>query len=112
MADQELSLTKQSFIECQPMLSALGDENRQNILLALVNTTCQTGLRVGEITSLVNLSRPAVSHHLKILREAGLIKKRQEGTMNFYAADIRTNFTKLQQLLTAVQQLQAVHDHD
>ncbi|WP_125767206.1 ArsR/SmtB family transcription factor [Lapidilactobacillus wuchangensis] len=112
MTNQAALMTKKSFVECQPMLTALGDENRQNILLALVNTTCQTGLRVGEITSLVNLSRPAVSHHLKILREAGLIKKRQEGTMNFYAADIRTNFAKLRQLLDAVQQLQEAHDHD
>ncbi|WP_318765160.1 ArsR/SmtB family transcription factor [Lactiplantibacillus carotarum] len=102
---QQLQLTKQSFEACQPVLTALGDENRQNILLALLYTTCQTGLRVGEITTAVNLSRPAVSHHLKILREAGLIKRRSEGTMNFYAADIRTDFDQLKQLVDLVELL-------
>ncbi len=42
------------------------------------------GVRVGTITQKTHLSRPAVSHHLKILTEAGLIKMRREGTKNYY----------------------------
>ncbi len=42
------------------------------------------GARVMEITEKTNLSRPAVSHHLKILKEAGIIKMRREGTKNYY----------------------------
>lgn len=45
------------------------------------------GVRVGEITAKTNLSRPAVSHHLKILKEAGIIKMRREGTKNYYYFD-------------------------
>lgn len=47
-----------------------------------METECQTGLRVGEITKQTHLSRPAVSHHLRILREAGIILMRKEGTKN------------------------------
>ncbi len=43
-----------------------------------------TGVRVGEITKKTNLSRPAVPHHLAIMKEAGIVKMRKEGTMNFY----------------------------
>ena len=65
------------------MLLAIGDETRQAILLVLMETECQTGLRVGEITKQTHLSRPAVSHHLRILREAGIILMRKEGTKTF-----------------------------
>ena len=61
---------------------AIGDETRQAILLVLMETECQTGLRVGEITKQTHLS-PAVSHHLRILREAGIILMRKEGTKTF-----------------------------
>lgn len=65
---------------------ALGDETRQIIFTALlVNETI--GMRVPEITKCTHLSRPAVSHHLGILREAGLIGMHREGTMNFYYVD-------------------------
>ncbi|WP_225420354.1 ArsR/SmtB family transcription factor [Lapidilactobacillus bayanensis] len=97
---KSVTALKNSFTDCQEMFEALGDVNRQNILLVLCDTTCSTGLRVGAITAAVNLSRPAVSHHLKILRAAKLVSVRHEGAMNFYYADIQTNFDKLQTLLT------------
>jgi len=97
-----LKTMKQNFSECQSLLIALGDENRQNILLALADKSCKEGLRVGEIKEKVNLSRPAVSHHLKILREAKLVKVRQEGTMNFYSADLATDFDKLNNLVQTI----------
>ena len=48
---------------------------------------CQ-GVRVGEITEKTNLSRSAVSNHLAIMKDAGIVKMRKEGTMNFYYLDI------------------------
>lgn len=102
-----LDLTKKRFIECQELLIALGDENRQNILLALADKSCQGGVRVGEIKKRVNLSRPAVSHHLKILREANLVTVRQVGTMNFYSADLKSEFGKLTDLIEAIKILGA-----
>lgn len=45
------------------------------------------GVRVGAITEKTNLSRPAVSHHLRILKDAGLVKVRREGTKNYYYFD-------------------------
>lgn len=105
MNSKQIQAAKASFTDCQDLLTALGDENRQNILLALMDTTCQEGMRVGEITEAVNLSRPAVSHHLKILRDVGFVNIRQSGTMNFYSANIKTNFAKLKLLLNQVEEI-------
>lgn len=75
------------FKECSKFLAAIGDETRQHILLEMMKMKKCTGVRVGEITKKTNLSRPAVSHHLKIMKEAGIVKVRKEGTMNFYYLD-------------------------
>jgi ArsR family transcriptional regulator len=45
-----------------------------------------------------DLSQPTISHHLKVLREAGLIKSRQEGTYVYHRVD-RQAFTGLAALM-------------
>ncbi len=56
--------------------AALGDEHRQRILL-----TFEPGerLNIGQIVEVSTLSRTAVSHHLRILREAGVLQSVKEG---------------------------------
>lgn len=95
----QLKMIKEDFISCQKVLLAIGDETRQSILLVLMGTDCQTGLRVGEITEQTHLSRPAVSHHLRILRDAGIILMRKEGTKNFYYINVRTKLGLLKNLV-------------
>lgn len=75
-----------AFKECMPLFIALGDEVRLTILGALATDMLsrKSGMNVNQITEMTNLSRPAISHHLKILKEAGLINSRQEGTANYY----------------------------
>ncbi|MCH3968584.1 MAG: metalloregulator ArsR/SmtB family transcription factor [Atopobiaceae bacterium] len=97
------------FQRCQPVLTALGDENRQHLILEMMRMGSCHGVRVGQITERTNLSRPAVSHHLKILREAGLIKMRREGTKNFYYFDTDPAAMKdLQDMLTHTRQVMAL----
>ncbi|HET8785444.1 MAG TPA: metalloregulator ArsR/SmtB family transcription factor [Candidatus Limnocylindrales bacterium] len=63
--------------------AALGDENRRTILRLLSD-----GERsVGQLASAMPISRPAVSRHLRLLKEAGLVKERAEGTRRLYALD-------------------------
>lgn len=82
----ELDVLAKEFQMSKPLLKAIGDEMRQRLILILIRHADghDTGMRVGEIAAEINLSRPAVSHHLKILRESGLVDIRQEGTKNFY----------------------------
>ncbi|MGN0696266.1 MAG: ArsR/SmtB family transcription factor [Oscillospiraceae bacterium] len=45
------------------------------------------GNRVVDIAERTNLSRPAVSHHIQILKRAGIVKSRREGTYIYYYLD-------------------------
>lgn len=74
------------FKGCRKAISAMGDETRQLILITLLESDFN-GIRVGEITEKTHLSRPAVSHHLKILKEAEIVNVRREGTKNYYYLD-------------------------
>lgn len=65
--------------EWQPMsrvFSALGDEHRQRILLLFEQGE---RLNVGQIAAVSTLTRSTVSHHLKILREAGVLESEKIG---------------------------------
>lgn len=77
----------EEFESCQKILLALGDENRQHLMLEMMKLEQCDGVRVGTITEKTHLSRPAVSHHLQILKAAGILKIRREGTRNYYYFD-------------------------
>lgn len=66
-------------------LDALGDSTRRQVFRRLRNGTRS----VREIAEGMDVSRPAVSQHLKILKAAGLIFVRSEGTRRMYAVDSR-----------------------
>ncbi len=102
------------FKDCMPLFIALGDEVRLTIIESLALTglydsdgneisasacghtpSFVKGMNVKDITERTNLSRPAVSHHLKILKEAGLIAVRQEGTANYYYLTLGDSTKKL-----------------
>ena len=59
---------------------ALSDPTRQKIM----ELTCCEWMNVTDIVNAVNVSQPTVSHHLAILKEAGLVKTRTEGKHTFY----------------------------
>lgn len=67
------------------VLAALGDETRRAILDRLLE-----GPRaVGEIARDLPVSRPAVSQHLRVLGEAGLVRHTVAGTRHLYRVDPR-----------------------
>lgn len=74
---------EQEFKDCRKALAAIGDETRQHILMIMLEGEC-SGSRVADITPKTNLSRPAVSHHMQILKDAGIVKVRKEGTKQYY----------------------------
>ena len=85
--DKQLVALKRGFDELADLFVALGDETRQHLIMTLFNLPCkqQGGARVGEITVKTHLSRPVVSHHLKILRLAGVVGMRKEIMKNDYS---------------------------
>jgi len=65
------------------VLNALGDDTRRAVLELL-----RGGERtVGQLTAALPVSQPAVSQHLKVLRDAGLVAARAEGTRRLYRVE-------------------------
>jgi DNA-binding transcriptional ArsR family regulator len=65
----------------EEVLKALAEPRRQQIL-RLVRATPRS---VGEIAEQVDITQQAVSQHLQVLRDAGLVAVRQHGTRRLYA---------------------------
>lgn len=64
-------------------MDALGDPTRRRIFERLR----QGPLAVGELAAGLPISRPAVSQHLRVLKEAGLVVDRKVGTRRLYEVD-------------------------
>ena len=71
------------FIKVAEKLKAIGEPTRLKILKML----SQEEMCACEIIEQLHLSQPAVSHHLKVLRQNQLIKDRKEGKWIFYSLD-------------------------
>ena len=66
-------------------LVALGDPIRQGIVVAL----SRERLNVGALAARFPLSRPAMSHHLKVLADAGLLVRERQGRERVYRLDVK-----------------------
>ena len=71
------------FVALGRFLTALGDPTRQAIVVALAARE----LNVGELTERFDLSRPAISHQLKVLADAGLLRCERRGRERVYRVD-------------------------
>jgi DNA-binding transcriptional ArsR family regulator len=65
------------------VFAALAEPMRQ----AIVERLAERPMAVGELADRLPVSRPAVSQHLKVLKEAGLVRDRAVGTRRIYAID-------------------------
>ncbi|WP_438444722.1 ArsR/SmtB family transcription factor [Gorillibacterium sp. sgz5001074] len=88
------------FQECTPLFLALGDPARQQLIVLLAQTE---RLNVSQLAASSPLSRPAVSHHLKILRQAGIVKAVKSGTEQYYSLTLEDLTGKLRLLLNLVE---------
>ena len=86
-----------AFRRCAPIFAALGDPHRQAIVLMLAE---QEALNVTRITEALPLSRPAVSHHLKVLLQAGIVRRERQSRENFYALQLDAALGELRHLVT------------
>jgi DNA-binding transcriptional ArsR family regulator len=67
----------------QAAFAALADPMRQ----AIVEQLARRPMAVGELAAGLPVTRPAVSQHLKVLKQAGLVRDRAEGTRRIYSID-------------------------
>ncbi len=106
---EQIERIRADFVKSRSMLAAIGDETRQGIITALMGIG-YGGLRVGEITEKTHLSRPAVSHHLKILLDCGLVALDKRGTKNYYSLRVGEEFQTLHRLIARIMAFKAAKE--
>lgn len=85
--EEKIEILSEELEASRRILTALGDENRQYLILEMMKMGDCSGVRAIDIAEHTHLSRPAVSHHLQIMKDAGILKSRKEGTKIFYYFD-------------------------
>lgn len=75
-------LTEEFRADLAQLCKMLADSNRLRIVFFLLN---QAELNVTEICERLEQSQPAVSHHLALLKQSGILKVRRDGKHNFYS---------------------------
>lgn len=102
---KDIERLEKEFMTCRKILTALGDETRLHLICVMLKGPCG-GNRVIDIAKSTNLSRPAVSHHIQILKNAGLVKMRKEGTCIYYYLDPSAN--EINNLITLFSDIQKI----
>lgn len=74
-------MMKKNLVDVVEFAKAIADETRQHIM----KLCCCQRLTVSEITEQIGVSQPTVSHHLAILRDAGLVTVEREGREAYYS---------------------------
>jgi Predicted transcriptional regulators len=96
MADEVMAIFKSGM----PIFSIFQDENRQRIILLLCKNKEMT---VNQITDQLELSRPAVSHHLKLMLDAQVITVKKVGKERFYQVSLDDTVELLKKLTSALE---------
>lgn len=96
MAEETMDLFKKGM----PIFAIFQDENRQKIILLLCKNK---ELTVNQITDQLDLSRPAVSHHLKLMLDAGVITVNKQGKERYYSVSLEETVDLLKQLTISLE---------
>ena len=78
----EQSPSEADFQTVAALMKQLGDPSRLRIFWIL----CHVEECVTDIAAMMNMTSPAVSHHLRLLKDSGLITSRREGKEMYYTA--------------------------
>ena len=105
----EIKKTLKTFNACVPFFIAMSDEYRQQLIMDIAEAGSE-GINVTNLSAKSKLSRPAISHHLKVLKEAGLIRPLKEGTQIFYQLNLTENFKTISELIKSMENILAKID--
>ena len=100
----EIKRTLKTFNSCVPFFIAMSDEYRQQLIMDIAEAG-REGINVSNLSSKSNLSRPAISHHLKVLKDSGLIKPKKVGTQIFYQLNLSENFKTVSELINSMENI-------
>ena len=92
------------FNSCGSIFIALSDSVRQKLIMDIADAGLE-GINVTDLSAKTNLSRPAISHHLKVLKDSGFVKPEKKGTQIFYRLYVKKNLDEVSELIRQIQQV-------
>lgn len=82
---QPISIGKKlSLTDRAQQLKALGDEHRLALILNVASAQCHNGMCICDVLPETGLAQSTVSHHMKILVDAGLLNRTQKGKWAYF----------------------------
>ena len=109
---EEIKKTLKTFNACVPFFIAMSDEYRQKLIMDIAEAG-KEGINVSNLSAKSKLSRPAISHHLKVLKDSGLIKPKKVGTQIFYQLNLTEKFNTVSALISAMENiLKKIHEDE
>lgn len=87
-------------------LNALSNASRQKLLMILGKVTSEHGIKVNDLADAIGLSQPATSHHLKTLRDIGMVGQRKVGNIVYYYLTLDDTIDRLERLTAALRRQQ------
>lgn len=82
-----------------PLFNALGDETRQQLLTLMMGNH---PLSVKELADAMETSRPTISHHLSVLRDAKVVVERKVGRRTYYQPQLGEYYYTVKELIDLV----------
>jgi len=95
-----LKNTRPASDETTRLLDGIRDSARLEIIMLLGKNNA---MNVTEIASHFRISRPAISHHLKVLKDAGIVRSEKIGQEVFYRLDANRVVTGLRQIADMIE---------
>lgn len=83
-------------------LNALSNASRQKLILILGTVTDEHGLKVNDLAEAIGLSQPATSHHLKTLKDIGMVGSKQVGNIVYYYLTLDDTISRLERITNAL----------
>ena len=104
LTQMERKLLKYELKNCQQILNTFGNKTRQGIICAMLEVDYK-GMRIGEIAHYSQFSRPAVTHHLKILLATEMIGRYSKSNRSYYYIKLGGEWQKLVALINLAERL-------
>ena len=97
-------------VSSDPAVPGIPDSSDSPAVSDDLAAAIKKGMSVKEIPNMTKLSRPAISHHLKILKKAGLVDSVQAGTSNIYYITFSATTDLLHQLTSILYKLKGKNE--
>ncbi|WP_294430505.1 helix-turn-helix transcriptional regulator [uncultured Treponema sp.] len=108
---EKMEQAREEFRTCIQTFNALGDATRQKLCLDLAFAG-KEGINVADLAGKSILSRPAISHHLKVLKDVGIVEPVKHGTQIFYRLRLKEALIPLRGLLQTLEEILKEEDEE